>query len=449
MAANLIQGQLPFATGGGGLMANLGGTPQQNAAQLGSNYANAYNSALAMNQANYQNILGGYQQTAANQSSAQDAIGRGYGDVYNSLVGGQQGALNSYWNVNNNLQNDTRATTAGYGNLSGSVLAGINGLGSAQAQAIADQYTNLSGQQAQGLISRGLGNTTVQNSIQRGIGLDEAKAQNDLANQIAATRAGYQTQIGLQGLNFQGQAAFQNAQQQTLAAQYQGQAALNAANQRNIGLGFQAQAAANNTNLANQQLQFMNSIQAPYPNAQTYSQLLSQYGAAQQAGLDRQQAQDALKAQIAAGNRMPLPSGGGYGTGGGQGFFGPQANYGGGGFGGSEAGGMFGFGGAAPAGYSGMGMNLVGAGGGVGIGGVMEPGQDVYGSYSTSGFAGGGGGPSSGQMPLAPEELGQMAASQNPYGIRAGAGFGGGGGYTDVGGGMYLDPAGFVGMEEE
>lgn len=79
---------------------------------------------------------------------------------------------------------------AGYGQL----LSGIEGIGASERQNITDQYTAEGGKQTQGLINRGLGNTTVANSIQRGLQLDQAKAQGSLAEKIAGLRAGYEGQ---------------------------------------------------------------------------------------------------------------------------------------------------------------------------------------------------------------------------------------------------------------
>lgn len=214
--SNIIQGALNFNPGGGGLFS--GGL-----AGLGPAYASAYTSALQANQANYNNILAGYQQTMQNQTSAQDAIARGYADLSNS------------------------------------VLAGIDNIGSAQSQQIKNQYQQASGATAQSMISRGLGNTTIQDSMQAGLTQQEALAQNSLQNQIASTKAGYQSNLGLAGLAYQGQAA------------------------------------SANSSLAQNQLAWMNSVNAPYPNAGLYAQLAQQYGATDQANQDRAMQQQALK----------------------------------------------------------------------------------------------------------------------------------------------------------
>lgn len=193
-----IQGNLPFGGGGAGAMAGPGG--------LQAAYASAYNSALDMNKANYQNILGGYQQLTA----AQEA--------------------------------DQRVITPGYAELMNGVLTGIDSIGGSQRQAIADQYAKASGAATQQLINSGLSNSTVASSVQRGLTLDRAKAENDLADRLAGTKAGYQAQLG------------------------------------QAGLSYQERALADRTGLGLQQLGWMNTVSAPYPDAGQYQQLAALYG---------------------------------------------------------------------------------------------------------------------------------------------------------------------------
>lgn len=207
---NIIQGQLPFQAPGNPLAGAQGGL-----SGLADQYANSYNSALGQNQALYNNILQGYQQTAANQTNAQQAIGSGYNQLYNNVLGG------------------------------------IQGIGQSQSQAIADVYAQQSGGLAQQLTNSGLGNTTVAAQMQRGPQLDAQKAQVALANQMAQLTAGYQSNLGMAGLNQQNTANMQN------------------------------------TALAGQQLGWMNSVQAQYPNAQDYYGLYQQQGQWQQAQADR------------------------------------------------------------------------------------------------------------------------------------------------------------------
>lgn len=80
------------------------------------------------------------------------------------------------------------------------VLAGVQNVGNAQRQALTDFYEKKRGDATQSLISRGLGNTTVTDSIARGLTADEGKAQNDLAERVARMRGDYGSQMA-QGLH--------------------------------------------------------------------------------------------------------------------------------------------------------------------------------------------------------------------------------------------------------
>jgi hypothetical protein len=204
-------------------------------AGLASSYAGAYSDALDANQTNYNNILAGYQQLEGNQQTAQQGIQAGYGSLTNQVMNTIQGADQSQIN----------ATNAAYS----------TGIGNAN----------------QSLINSGLGNTTVQMSTDAGLQLQQQQALTNVANQFAQTQAGYQSNLGLAGLNYANQASQQN------------------------------------TALGAQQLQWMNSVSAPYPNAQAYSQLAQQYGATEQANANR-----ALQAQqLARLGQGPMRSGGG------------------------------------------------------------------------------------------------------------------------------------------
>lgn len=213
-----IQGVLPLQGPGNPLAGAQGGLQG-----LANQYATSYNTALQQNQAMYNNILAGYQQTMQNQVGAQEAIGQGYNQLYNNVLGG------------------------------------IAGVGASQSQAIADAYAQQAGALQQQLTNSGLGNTTVSGQMQRGPMLDAQKAQVALSNQLAQLTAGYQSNLGMAGLNQQNMANMQN------------------------------------TALANQQLNWMNSVTAAYPNAQEYYNLYAQQGQWEQAAADR-----ALARELAA-----------------------------------------------------------------------------------------------------------------------------------------------------
>lgn len=234
MASRADGGASPYSIGGSLPWGNAGGSAALGATdpgQIAAAYGGAYNNALAMNQSNYNNILSGYQQLVGNSSTAQSAISAGYGDLYNNVLG----------QISNSF-----------------------GANAQQINTAANQQLSQGSQQ---LIDRGLGNTTVQQSLNRGVNTDLQRQLLGNTNAQAQMTGSYMSQLGTQQLQ---------SQQQGL----------------------------NNTNqLAENQLGFMNSVQAQYPNAGLYASL----------------------AQQAALNKKPLSSG--WGAGGAFGTPGPQLGY--------------------------------------------------------------------------------------------------------------------------
>ena len=86
-------------------------------------------------------------------------------DIYNRALQQQQSLYNQvqggYTTLMNEYRQNRSSVTAGYNRLMSDVMGRITNIGRAQATALSDQYTALSGQQAQQLVNRGLGNTTV------------------------------------------------------------------------------------------------------------------------------------------------------------------------------------------------------------------------------------------------------------------------------------------------
>ncbi len=399
----------------------LSGSPAANL--IGNQYQSAYQTALANNQRQYADVLRGYQNTANQQYGGQQQIAGGmmgtlgqqmqgqnqvlggYGNLGNQVQGylggmgqglaglqqAQQGIGQGYANLGGQVQGalqpmDTglgqqqaqnARTQQGYTDLLGQVMGTIQGVDASQRQAIQDQYVAAQGQAGQSLASRGLGNTTVTDSVQRGLLYDKTKSDVNLSNQMAQLRAGYQSQLGLAGLGFATQAnqmntAQQNAiagqrasygsqlgqanlnyaqqaSQQALAQQnleaatrasyadqigrqglgYAGQAVANNASQRNAISAFGNQALAANTNLAQNQLGWMNSVSSPYPNAAMYAQLQNQAGSNQQGALFARQQAMAQAQQQAQAQRAMQQRQSPY-----QGSYGAEQSYGGGGGGG-------------------------------------------------------------------------------------------------------------------
>lgn len=244
-----IDGRLDFGASGANF--DFSGNP----AALSQNYANSYMDALTLNAQNYGNIMGGYNQTMNNQLAAQDQLNQNYTGLGNQVQG---------------------------------MIAGTD---QAQMQRINDNYNASMGQMNQGAVNRGLGNTTVTNALARGIESDRAQEQTNVQNQFAQLQAGYASNIGLAGLNQQG---------------------------NNI---------IANTGLAGRQLNFMEGVSAPYPNPALYAQLGQQLGQGQQGAANRQQVQDQIAQLGRAGQQGSGQTGLNAGGGGGvrQSAFGPSS----------------------------------------------------------------------------------------------------------------------------
>jgi hypothetical protein len=229
-----LGGALTFSGGGANAMQGLGGSPQQALSALGGDYASAYDAALSANQTMYNNILSGYQSTLAQQVQAEQGVSQGYNQLY------------------------------------GNVMNTIKGADTGTLQAIQRAYTQQSGTASQEMVNAGLGNTTVQQSVQAGLTGQDVQAQTAAQNQYAQLQAGYMSQLGLAGLQYSNQAIMQNTAE------------------------------------ANQQLGFMNSVMMPYPNAGMYGQLAQGYGALQAA----QAARGMLGGRGASGSPTFGPTGG-------------------------------------------------------------------------------------------------------------------------------------------
>jgi hypothetical protein len=286
---------LPWQTlaAGGAIGSSLGGA-------LGQQYQNAYNASLGMNAALFDRVQTGYDDLRSQVSDQ-------YGDIL-----------------------------AGYQTHYGDVLGRIAGSNETNINDINTQYAANAGNSMQSAVSRGFGNSTVQQNMQRGIDLDRARAVTDSQNRFAQLGANYANQIGLTRLG---------AQQQGV--------------QMGAGIG-QAQLGA------------LERVNIPYPDIGTYAQMA--------------QMQGANAARNGAGNRVPLaqpaiqaspgvsrppspfgsrdPTGGGYSTGnltqpgGGysyapNSFFGGGSGGGGGGSFGGSSGNFFGGGGGS---YGGGGL---------------------------------------------------------------------------------------------
>lgn len=186
-----INASLNFGGGGGCIFSNPAG-----------GYKAAYDEYMNLNKQNYNNILAGYRQISDQAYANQQAI------------------------------------AAGYGALQTSVCNTIKDICASQMHNVQCTYTKLMGQTQQQAINAGLGNSTVLQSMQRGVTKCAAAAQTNVKNQFAQTRAGYMSNLGLAALGYQDRA-----------------------NQQNMALGAQA-------------MGFLSNVNIPPPDARAY---MSQY----------------------------------------------------------------------------------------------------------------------------------------------------------------------------
>lgn len=182
----------------------------------------------------------------------------GAGNPYLGILAGPAGLAAQYGqSYNNSLQ----ANQQNYNNILGGYQTVMNNVGNTlgqggtpwgvaapAAQAINDVYHQQAGGAFQNSINRGLGNTTAASASQRGAALDANKAYAGLGSQLASTYAGYEA---------------------------------------NLGQG---------------QLNFMNSVNIPYPNGQDYSTLYQQYGAQQANAANSALLQQAQRQSMYAAN---------------------------------------------------------------------------------------------------------------------------------------------------
>lgn len=202
----LNTGYLPWPTSGGQIMGQVIGDPKNAVQNLGKAYQTGYDQSLAMNRANYGNIFQGYQNLIAQQQQSLRQIPRGYGRLAKAVLGDLQGANQSQLDdINDNYR-----------------------------KATADVTTSLG--------ARGLGNTTVVDTMQRGVEFDRNRAETYANNQFAKSIADVRSGLGTQQL--------QSRYDTTMA---------NAALGQNL-------------------LQWQNTINAPYPDVGLYAQLAQMYG---------------------------------------------------------------------------------------------------------------------------------------------------------------------------
>lgn len=219
---------------GGSLLGGLGADPKQAQQQLGQNYNAMHNAALEGQTRQREGIQTGY----ANLRSEADQI---YNNIFTNMNARYGDVL---------------------GRIAGTNTSNINDIGrNAQAQ---------SGAASQQMVSRGLGNTTVQQNMQRAIEADRARETTRSNEAFANLEAGYADRIW----------GDRTQAQQAKAAMMAG--------------------------LGTQQLGAMERVNIAYPDANAYMGLAQMYGANAQAQENRK----AMQGGIGGMRQQSLASGG-------------------------------------------------------------------------------------------------------------------------------------------
>lgn len=279
--------------------------PPSNTAALAADvqsFQNAQDAANKANAAMYGNIQQGYNTLGQNLANANSQLGNLYGQRTNDFATGAANVLGNYGNLLNaqtqgygNIQQNQAQGLAnvgqGYTSMLGNALNNLNLLGQTEGTDLNEQFQRAAANAQQSLIDRGLNNTTVTDAVQRGIGLDKARALTNLAQNVAQQTNNTMAQFGFPALQFGQQAIGANT---GLATQGLGNEAniaeqgLNA--QQNFlpqisglqgeALNFGNQAQQQQTQLGQNQLNFMQGVNQTGPDYNTLAQLMIAAGQA-------------------------------------------------------------------------------------------------------------------------------------------------------------------------
>lgn len=280
-----------------------GGTPGSIQAAYNQNFqtADQINRGLAGS------IEKGFQDIAGSQRDAQDLLGAGFADMgararqrqeemRSTIIGDPSkkfdaGHLGRLQDAFDWQQDAHQRQAAGYKQLYGDAMGDVEGLGQTERMDLEERYRQAQGQSTQNLASRGLGNSTIRSQQERGIDFDRARAGIALQDTLARERLDVRGRFGMAEQQAAERRDAQNREQQNLIgttrAGFEQRIREFGAGQElgayGDSLAAQERGIGRNTALGQDQLQWMNSIQAPYPNAGQYAALAS---AAGQAGVD-------------------------------------------------------------------------------------------------------------------------------------------------------------------
>lgn len=129
---------------------------------------------------------------------------------FNDPAGSYNSAYQNYISTNqqlyNNYVSNSNSLVGRYGALKGEVQGMLRGGNKANLQDIADKYQGFWGQMSQQLIDRGLGNTTVQQSMSRGVKSDATQEMTRSRNMYSGLKAQFASVLGQAQLGAQGHA---------------------------------------------------------------------------------------------------------------------------------------------------------------------------------------------------------------------------------------------------
>lgn len=302
----MASGSVP--TGMGGIPGLFAPSPASNtnAGALVANAANSYQNA--QNQANQANtglanqITKGYGDLSTQSANALGGLSGLFGNQQNAFVnnakGVQQGFSDlgatqnqGYNNLVGQLAQGQQGISKGYGDVTNAVMNNLNLYGQQQAQQIAQNAQQQTANANQGLVNRGLGNTTIANSVDSGINqnalmanlANEGNTQQMVNNALIGT-TGSQLQSQQQGLNNVTGLAQQGLQANTglgtQALQTGYQSGQDLANLQGQALQFGANANNTQNQIGQNQLNFLNSITQQGPNYNQLASLMQSVGAA-------------------------------------------------------------------------------------------------------------------------------------------------------------------------
>lgn len=167
-------------TGGG-----TGGGNSQLLTTAFQDFQRAQDAARTANERRYEQLLQGFGGLNTQQNQNIGGITEGYNDRLGGATGQYADLLAGYGNVGAEANQEYSDLAALYGGLTNRTMGRLEGLGQTEAANIQERFARQAADADQDLISRGLSNTTVRPTVQRGIALDQSRAQTELAEQLA------------------------------------------------------------------------------------------------------------------------------------------------------------------------------------------------------------------------------------------------------------------------